>query len=93
MTIFVVLFPETQPALAEAIKATFPAAHLAINDKQWLVSTTGTVIELTAKLRIYDAANPKAESTGNAVIFATSSYYGRAPSNIWDWIKSKLEAS
>ncbi len=55
------------------------------------LSTTGTAIDLSAKLGLYDAKNPKAVASGRAVVLATSSYFGRAPTNVWDWMKSKLE--
>jgi hypothetical protein len=28
-----------------------------------------------------------------AIVFATSSYFGRAPATVWEWIKVKLESS
>jgi hypothetical protein len=91
MTIFAVLLPIPQPLLSEKIRAEFPNDSLQLNDYQWLISATGTVIELTAKLGIVNKESPEAP-TGVAVIFSTSSYYGRAPSPTWDWIKSKLES-
>jgi hypothetical protein len=93
MAIFAVLMPAPQPAVAEAIKNQFPTDHLAINETQWLISTTGTATELTNKLGIYDPKNPTQPSTGNAIIFATSGYFGRAPTTIWEWMKAKLETS
>ena len=84
--------PVAQPRLAEVIKQAFPNDHYAITDTQWLVSSSGTVIEMTAKLGIFDAKNPNASPTGNAIILTMSSYYGRGPQPVWDWIKAKLEA-
>lgn len=92
MTIFAILLPSPQPALEEAIKTAYPNEYLSINSTQWLVSSSETAIEITAKIGVYDEKNPTSPPTGNAVVFAISSYYGRAPTNIWDWIKSKLEA-
>jgi hypothetical protein len=37
------------------------------------------------KLDITDGAN------GTGIVFAMGSYYGRASTSIWDWIKSKTE--
>jgi hypothetical protein len=92
MTVFAVLLPSPQPKLVEAIKAAFPKDHLSINDTQWLISTSGTVTELSAKLGIFDASKPATPATGQAIVFATSAYFGRAPATVWDWIKAKLEA-
>lgn len=92
MTIFVVLMPTPQPKLVEAIKQSYPNEHFSINQTQWLISSSETVLDITAKLGIYDVKNPGAPANGLAIVFASSSYHGRAPTVVWDWIKSKLEA-
>jgi hypothetical protein len=91
MTIFAVLLPIPQPAIVEAIKRVFPNDHLSLNDTQWLISANGTVIDISTRLGISDPKNPQA-AIGNAVIFATTAYFGRAPTNTWDWLKTKLES-
>lgn len=92
MTIFAILLPLPQPNLAAAIKRAYPLDHLMITETQWLISSTGTVIEVTAKLGIYDKERSNNPPTGSAIVFAISSYFGRAPTPVWDWIRSKLEA-
>lgn len=91
MTVFAILMPSPQPALAAKIASVYQNDYLEITDTQWLVSTVGTTMEVCQKLGIYDPANPKAAATGSAVVFATSSYFGRASVSIWEWIKVKLE--
>jgi hypothetical protein len=91
MTVFAVLMPVPQPALAERIVAEYPGEHLKITDTQWLISAAGTVVEVTTKLGMFDEKDPNKAPTGVAIIFATSSYYGRAPTPTWDWIKQRLE--
>jgi hypothetical protein len=93
MTVFAVLMQSPQPRVVEMIKQSFPNDHLQLTDTQYLVSGTGTAIDVSAKLGIYDPKNPSTPATGSAIVFATSSYFGRAATNIWDWIKAKLEAS
>jgi hypothetical protein len=92
MTIFTVLMPSPQPNLSAEIKRIYPLDHLSLNETQWLISATGTVTEVCAKLGIYDPSRPTAPMTGLAVVFTTTSYFGRAPTNIWDWLKAKLES-
>ena len=92
MTIFAVLMPNPQAALVERIQAIFPADHYHINETQWLISAPGTAMELTTRLGIADPNNTSLQPIGLAIVFATSSYYGRAPQPVWDWIKAKLEA-
>lgn len=91
MTIFAVMLPTPSQPLTEAIKRLFPNDHLAISETQYLISAAGTALDLSAKLGVYDPKDP-AKTIGNAVIFATSSYFGRAPTTIWEWIKTKLES-
>jgi hypothetical protein len=93
MTIFAVLLPGHQPGVVESIKRVYPNDHYGITDSQWLISANGTAIDVSAKLGVYDPKNPLTPSSGNAVIFATSSYFGRGPTPIWDWLKAKLESS
>jgi hypothetical protein len=91
MTIFAVLMPVPRQTLADAIRQAYPDDHLLITDTQWLISASGTVIDVTARLGIYDPKNPKAQSTGNAIVLSISSYYGRAPAIVWEWLKTKME--
>jgi hypothetical protein len=93
MAIFAVLLPTPQPAVVEAIKKAYPNDYLPVNETQWLISTTGTASEVTKKIGVYDPAAPQAPFTGNAIVFSTNGYFGRAPSNVWEWIKAKLEAT
>jgi hypothetical protein len=92
MTIFAILMPTPQPPLAASIKDIFPTDHLEVSPTQWLVSSKGTVNEVSDKIGV---TGPKADPApkGIAIIFATSSYFGRAPSTVWDWIKIKLEST
>ena len=86
MTIFALMLPTAEPRLAEKIAEVFPADHLRVSDTQWLVSSGGTTQDISAKLGISDG------TSGAAIVLAVSSYFGRAPTNIWEWMKVKLEA-
>jgi len=92
MTIFAVLMPTPQPKLVAEVEKTFPGDYLSLNETQYLISFAGTAVELVAKLGIYDAKEPARASNGAAVVFATSSYFGRGPATTWDWLKAKLES-
>lgn len=93
MTIFAILMPSPQPNLARVIATKFPNDSFQVGETQWLVSTNSTVIDLCATLEIYDVKEPNKVQSGNAIVFAISSYFGRAPSTVWDWIKVKLEGN
>jgi hypothetical protein len=90
MTIFAILMPHAQPALVEEIKRHYPNEHFSLSDTQWLVSSKQTVTEVSNAIGV-SGPEQNFVPKGLAVIFATSSYFGRAPTTVWDWIKVKLE--
>jgi len=92
MTIFTILLPREQPKLVEKIKLEYQTNGLQITETQWLVSASGTALEVSKKLGIYDPANPNGPSSGDAIIFSTNGYFGRAPANVWEWIGAKLQS-
>jgi len=92
MTIFAVLLPTPQPTLVAEIVRIFEGNYIQLSETQYLVSSSGTAIEICAKLGIYDAKQPEKVSTGVAVVLATSSYFGRGPTTLWEWMKAKLES-
>jgi hypothetical protein len=91
MTIFAVLLPSDQPRIAAKIAEQFPDNFLRITDTQYLISAPDTVTEISNKLGITSNKVPPDPQTGIGIIFATSSYFGRASSVVWDWMKTKLE--
>jgi hypothetical protein len=93
MTIFAILMPHAQPALVEEVKRLYPSDHLSLSETQWLVSSKQTVTEVSHAIGVSspDPDPTKFTPKGLAVIFTTSSYFGRAPTGVWDWIKVKLE--
>jgi len=91
MTVFAILLPAPNPKLADAIKAAYPDEWLALSDTQYLVSSAGTAMEVSTKVGIADPNDRQKPSLGSAVIIAMSSYYGRAPTPVWEWVKTKLE--
>jgi hypothetical protein len=95
MTIFTILLPASNPVIADAIKAAYPDDWLAINQNgtQFLVSAAGTAMQVSAKIGVADPNDRQKPAIGSAIIFATTSYYGRAPTPVWDWIKAKLETA
>lgn len=89
MTIFVVFRAQTPDRLNERIEREFPHDHMRLQNNEWLISAEMTPIELSNKIGI--TTDPS--ETGSAMVFSMRSYYGRATSDIWDWIKTKTEAS
>ena len=91
MTIFAVLFPSPQPMVASLIADKFQHDHLRLSDTQWLISASkATATDISNAIGV--SGPPDFAPAGLAVVFATTSYFGRAPTTVWDWIKVKLEA-
>lgn len=88
MTIFVV-FRVGEPAkMQAAMERAYPANHLKIETGEWLVSAPGTAKDVSDKLGVTPA-----NDSGPAMVFSMANYYGRATTEIWDWVKAKAEAS
>lgn len=85
MTIFVVFRVQDPGKIRPAIQREFSSDHYDLGNNEWLISSTDTTEKVAARLGI-----PKGEN-GSAIVFAMSGYYGRAPTSIWEWIKSKAE--
>ena len=84
------IFRVAQPAKMEAALAThFPENHLKVGDGEWLVAGHGTAKDISDKLQITGTDS----KTGAAIVISIANYYGRATSEIWDWVKSKAETS
>lgn len=87
MTIFTVIVTrETTPgALKDHLTAKFLGNHLAVTGDCWLVSGKGPAQAMSDLLGMTDG------SVAVGIVSAMGSYYGRASTNIWEWIKVKKE--
>ena len=54
---------------------------------QWLIAAEGTAREVSDKLGITGVEPPL---IGSSVVFGISGYFGRASSEMWEWIATKL---
>jgi hypothetical protein len=87
MTLFAILAHDESSGLAVALAKHFPGDFLKIGTGQWLVAGKSTTVDVSNILGISDGSN------GSAIVVAISSYYGRASTNIWEWMKVKLSAT
>jgi hypothetical protein len=86
MTIFAILTPSDNPQLEAALTVSFYTNFLKVGPGQYLVASKGTAVDVSNALGISDGTN------GNGIVLTTSSYYGRAGSNIWEWMSVKVSA-
>jgi len=61
------------------------------NDAGWLVNYGGTSQELSTFIGITPPPDSGAEPLGSALVVPVPSYYGRGPTTMWEWIKTRME--
>lgn len=84
MIIFAVMLPAEIPQMDAVMTAAFPGNYLKVGPGQYLVAGRGTAVDVSNALGITDGKN------GAGIIFSTTSYYGRAGNNIWEWMQIRV---
>ena len=83
MALFMVVGLGDNASLAAKIMEQFPDNSLDLGSDKWLIVSPGTAKEISDKIGISDGAS------GTGIIANFTGYYGRASSNIWEWITAK----
>lgn len=84
MNVFVILADTDEPKLVAAIAEHFKDNFLKVGPGQWFVAASGTSVDVSNTLGITTGA------TSTGIVLSINSYYGRASTNIWEWLKVKL---
>lgn len=88
MGIFLITPISNPDAVLKRVATDFPDEHFHIQRTgSILVYFPGTTKELSDKLGI------TTNEVGSAVVVSVGNYYGRAPTDVWEWIQSRLERS
>jgi hypothetical protein len=87
MTIFVIFRVGDPSRLKDKLQDVFPNDYFEIQEDEFLVSASGTTKEVSDRLGITSSPSP----TTSAIVFSMASYFGRASTEIWDWIRTKAE--
>lgn len=66
--------------------------HKLANDRGWLVTFQGTSSELSKHLGITGQPDGEKSTVGAAIVAPISSYYGRGPNDMWEWLSLKFSA-
>ena len=83
MAIFLITPIESTGRVAASVQEKFPDDFYKISGSDsLLVHSTGTTKELADKLGI--------SAGSEAIVVGISSYYGFAPSDIWEWMQSRM---
>lgn len=79
---------ETDARLEQAVKAAFEGNFFKMSERgQWLVVGEGTAREISSKIGMSQSL-PDSPILGT--VFSVSGYFGRASSEMWEWIAVKL---
>lgn len=61
-------------------------------DSGWLIHYSGTTVELTNHLGITGQQKGIASPVGSALVVPITTYYGRGPTDMWEWLKTRMES-
>jgi hypothetical protein len=65
-------------------KEQYPDNFFEVTTDKFFVATDDTSLDVSKKLGIHDG------STGTGIVLRVSTYNGRAPSALWEWLGAKL---
>ena len=60
-------------------------------ERGWLIHFSGTTKELSDKIGLTGQPKGESSSIGSAIVVPVSGYYGRGPTDMWEWLKTRLE--
>jgi len=86
MAIFALIPLEDTAAtkLGEVLERDFAGKYFRVGTDHWLLSANGTTQEISAKLGI------TAAQVGQVIVYNIGGYFGYAPQNVWEWLKSNM---
>jgi hypothetical protein len=87
VTIFTVVVAQQPipPDFTTALTTKFADDYLWVAPNVCLVAGKGTAQDISNALGISEG------TTASGIVSAMGSYYGRAPTNVWEWVKAKWE--
>lgn len=90
-TYVVISLAKDKTALDAAVKDVIPeeSRFRLKNDSGWLVVYDGISKELSNKLGITGQKEEEPIRVSSALVLSIGSYYGRGPSDMWEWLSLK----
>lgn len=61
-------------------------------DSGYLINYSGTTVELSDHIGVTGHKDGDLPTTGSCIIVPVTSYYGRGPATMWEWIKTRIES-
>lgn len=65
--------------------------YLLQGGRGWLIRFDGTTVELSNHLQITGQPRGESSPVGSSLVVPVSGYYGRGPTDMWEWLKNRLE--
>lgn len=95
MAIYIVTpLTNSSTALNKAVEDTILLAsdkYKLQSDRGWLISFEGTTVELSNHIGLTGQPQGETSPIGSAIVIPVTAYYGRGPSDMWEWLKTRLE--
>ena len=81
-----------KPLLAKAVEGKFAAEdrYQLPNDAGWLVRYDGTTVDLSNFIEVTGQEKGVLSPVGSTLITLVTSYYGRGPTDMWEWLSLKM---
>ena len=60
-------------------------------NRGWLIKFDGTTVELSNQIGVTGQEKGAPAPLGSVFFTTVSGYYGRGPTDMWEWLKTRLE--
>ncbi len=90
--IAVPLIPASEPLNAAVEQNIVQADRFKLqSDRGWLIKFDGTSIELSNHIKLTGQPVGEQSPVGSAIIVPITTYFGRGPGEMWEWLKTRIE--
>lgn len=86
---------DNKDAIQRAIESNFsPEDRYPLQGEAgWLVRHKGTTTEVSNHLGITGQPQGEKSPIGSAMVTLVGNYYGRGPTDMWEWLKTRFEGT
>lgn len=79
--------------LDKAVESNVPETdrHQLQSERGWLIDFSGTTVELCEKIGLTGQPAGESSPLGSAIVSPITGYYGRGPTDMWEWLKTRFE--
>ncbi|MDP9893207.1 hypothetical protein J2W32_001488 [Variovorax boronicumulans] len=81
-------------ALALAVTSHIPDGdrYKIANNAGWFVKFAGTAVELSNRIGVTGQVDNAPTPVGSTIVTHVTSYYGRGATDMWEWLKTRMES-